>query len=312
MFVISNKWELYVIDVNLFSQVSMKLVPLTTLTIGAIALTGLSSCTTNSAYVKTTNISIANQTQEEIKAGGGSSTSIPFQLLMNAYTTTAKNTKATFLPSSQTESVVAGVKDGLLDVGSLSRKLKPQENDKTLEQRLIAKDALLVATHPSVKGVTNLTTEDLKAIYSGKATNWKAFGGSDAKIVVLDRPEDESAKRLLREHYLGKDLKNASEAVVFRKEGELIDAIQSTPYSIGTFSLAYAVSYQLPVNRLNLNGIAPTLENMKAGKYKMVRSIVFVFKKPPAQKVQKFIDFVASTKANITLRQSGYLPLTQN
>ncbi len=130
------------------------------------------------------------------------------------------------------------------------------------------------------------------------------------EIVVLDRPEDESAKRLLRKYYLGKELKNAPKVVIMRYEPELINALQNTPYSIGAFSLAYTISNKLPVNRLSLNGIEPTPENIKSGKYKMVRSIGVVWDKKPSEATQKYLDFVFSKKGADILNNSGFVPST--
>ncbi len=175
----------------------------------------------------------------------------------------------------------------------------------------LAKDGLVVATHESVKGVSNLTTQQLKAIYSGAVTNWQELGGPNEEIVVLDRPEDESGKRLLREHYLGKELKNAPKAAIMRYEPELINALQNTPYSIGTFSLAYAISNKLPVNRLSLNGIEPTPENIKSGKYKMVRSIGVVWGTKPLEATQEYLDFAFSEKGAEILNNSGFVPSTE-
>jgi len=62
------------------------------------------------------------------------------------------------------------------------------------------------------------------------------------------------------------------------------------------------------VNHLSLNGIAPTLDNIKSGKYLMVRPITLVFKKSPAPQVQSFIDFLSSPEAIALLTQAGYAP----
>ena len=152
-------------------------------------------------------------TQSEIKITGAATPYPAIKVLATAY---EGNTNMIFLPPSQSIGGITGVKNGLADIGSLTRKLKPDEDDGSLVYRELARDALLVATHPSVKGVTNLATEDLKAIYSGAVTNWQDLGGPDGTIIVLDRPEDESAKRLLRQYYLGKDLKNSPEVVILR------------------------------------------------------------------------------------------------
>ncbi|WP_017316125.1 substrate-binding domain-containing protein [Mastigocladopsis repens] len=277
----------------------------------SIALGGLSGCTTNTSSNASTNTPADTQAQPEIKIGGSGSTYPAMKILANAYIAKVQNTKFTFLPPNQSESAIAGVKDGVLEVASISKQLKPEENDGTLQYQETAKDALLVATHPSVKGVTNLTTANLKAIYSGAIKNWKEIGGPDAKIIVLDRPEDESAKRLLRKHYLGKDLKNSQTAVILREENDLMTALQNTPYSIGAFSLAYAISNQLPVNRLNLNGVEPTLENVQAGKYQMVRTIGTISKKTTSLAAQGFIDFAKSEQGAEALRKSGFVPSMQ-
>ncbi len=157
----------------------------------------------------------------------------------------------------------------------------------------------------------NLTTKNLQDIYSGTISNWQQLGGPNAKIVLLDRPDDESAKKLLRQYYLGADLKNSPKAIVLKKEGELIESIQSTPYSIGAFSLAHAVSHQLPVNRLSLNGIAPTKENFIAKKYSMVRTISVVWHKNPSTATQDFIQFIFSPAAASAVEKAGFIAATE-
>ncbi len=250
-------------------------------------------------------------TQTEIKISGSSSSYRAIKVLAESYEIKNKNIKANFLPPNQSETAIAGVKEGIFEIASISKALKPEDNDGTLQYHEVAKDALLVATNSSVKGVKNLTTEQLKGIYSGKIKNWKEVGGNDGQIVVLDRPEDESAKRLLRKHYLGSELKNTPEAVILKEEGDLISAIQNTPNSIGAFSLAYAIANKLPVNHLSLNGIEALSENVKSGQYPMVRAIGLVSKKIPNDEVKQFIDFILSQEGKGILNQTGFTPSSE-
>lgn len=272
-----------------------------------LLLTGLLGCATSAGNNTNSNPSTDTQTQQEVKIGGSSSTYPAMQILTDAYIAKVKTTKAVFTSPSQSEVAIAGVQEGIFDIAVVSKQLKPEESKGTLDYREVAKDGLLVATHPSVTSVKNLTTDNLKAIYSGRVKNWKQLGGSDAKIVLLDRPEDESAKKLLRQHYLGKNLKNTPEAVVLRKESDLIAAIQTTPHSIGAFSLASAISQKIPVNRLNLDNIEPTQENVRLGKYKMVRAIGLVTKKTPTEPVEAMLDFATSPEASAILNQTGFV-----
>ncbi len=281
------------------------------LALSAIALLGLPGCTTSiSSPTPTAPKTVATATQTSIKIGASSSTLGLTKVLQANYEATAKNAKITQLEPGQSENIIDGIKQRVVDLGAISKTLKPEENDGSLESREVVHDALLVATHPSVTGVKNLTSEDIKDIYSGTITNWKQVGGNDAKIVLLDRPEDESAKRLLRKHYLGNDLKSSPEAVVLRKEGELIQAIQSTPYSIGAFSLAHAISHKLSVNRLSLNGVEPTRENVKTGKYRMVRTISIVWHKNPTEATQALIQYISSPPGINAMEKSGFISVT--
>jgi phosphate transport system substrate-binding protein len=286
---------------------SMTTQKLVVFSISALMSLPLISCTpTDSAQLNSTT-----STPVLIKVGSSSSTAGLLTLLETNYSPSHANVKITQLKPVQSESIIEGIKLGVVDIGTISKAaLKKETTNNSLNSREIVQDLLLVATHPSVMGVKNLTTKNLQDIYSGTISNWQQLGGPNAKIVLLDRPDDESAKQLLRKYYLGKDLKNSPKAVVFRKEGELIGAIESTPYSIGAFSLAHAISHQLPVNRLSLNGFAPTPANFKTKKYPMVREIAVVWHKNPSTTTQNFIQYISSPPAISAMKQAGFMPVT--
>ncbi len=276
-----------------------------------IILLGMYSC--NSA--KTTELKDSrlvtsqadSQTKTIIKIGGSSSTVTVLKLLAQAYQSQNKTVKVEFISNNQSEGAIASLKNDIIDVAGSSHKLKPEEDNGKIQYREIAQDLLLVATHNSVKGVTNLSTKQLKQIYKGDITNWQELGGADAKIVVLDRPEDESAKKILRKYYLGEE-KTTTKAVTLNKEGELIETLQSTPNSIGTFSLAYSLINKLPVNHLSLNGVAPKAQNFVNGKYQMVRHIGILSDKVPSAPAQGFIDFILSNEGEKVLQNNGFVP----
>ncbi len=263
---------------------------------------------TNIAIQGTGKASITNShdAAETITIVGASTPYPAIQQLATAYAPHGSDTKVTFLESSQSSGGIAGVKEGWAEIGTVTRPPKPEEDSDNLAYRALAKDALLVATHPSVDEIQNLTTEALQSIYSGQATNWQEFGGPDAEIIVLDRAEDTSAKRLLRKHYLGPTLQNSPTSIMLRYESDLIEAIQDTPYSIGIISLAKATVNALPVNIISLDGIAPTAKNLNSDKYVMYRTLGIVWDGTPGKETQEFIDFIFSETGADILQQAGY------
>ena len=273
------------------------------LTLG-ITLLLISSCNINPGK----NVSEVQQARDKqhLKIGGAASVYPALKTITTDYENLGN--KVTFLLPNQSSGAITGIKAGLIDIGGVSRKLKPGEDNGELKYLELAKDALIVAVHPSVTGINNLTTEQLQAIYSGAITNWKDLGSSDAPIVVLDRPEDESAKLLLRKHYLGAKLKNSPKAIILPHERDLIEAMQNTPYSIGVFSRAYWLNNQIKVNSLSLDGVAATPQNIQDGKYPMVRTQGIIWLHPAKPEVQAWIDRAVSEAGTQALAKSNFIP----
>jgi phosphate transport system substrate-binding protein len=240
----------------------------------------------------------------------GSGTAFPLiSLLAKAFEEENPNVKFRFLPTVHSSGGIKGVSQSTLDIGMVSRPLKPDEKRLGLKYYVFSQDGLAVATHKSV-AIKNLTSTQLKEIYQGKITNWQEVGGPDQEIVVLDRNEDESAKIILRQYVLGPvdKLKVTKKAVILYYEPDMVSGLKETPYAIGYLSLGYAISRKLAINLLNLDGVAPTVENILAGKYRIVRPLGVVVKKNPGEVVKKFIKFCLSNKASLLMRRNGFAP----
>ncbi|MBN1375322.1 MAG: substrate-binding domain-containing protein, partial [Dehalococcoidia bacterium] len=80
---------------------------------------------------------------------------------------------------------IAALIDSTTDICQASRLIKDKEIDQAKAKGVnpkeiqVASDALSVIVNPS-NPVSELTTAQLSAIYTGKITNWKEVGGSDA------------------------------------------------------------------------------------------------------------------------------------
>ena len=88
--------------------------------------------------------------------------------------------------------------NGVSQIGMSSRDLKQEEIDADIEQFVIAHDGIVVVVHPS-NGVKDLTVEQVKAIFTGSITNWKAVGGEDQEIVVVSREEGSGSRDAFQE-----------------------------------------------------------------------------------------------------------------
>jgi phosphate transport system substrate-binding protein len=82
-----------------------------------------------------------------------------------------------------TQVLQGAVQIGDSDVTAES-KLQPADA-ATLVDHQVASQGWIMVNNPDVTGVTNLTTDQAKQIWTGAITNWKDVGGPDMPLVVM-------------------------------------------------------------------------------------------------------------------------------
>ena len=157
---------------------------------------------------------------------------------------------------------------GKTDIGNSSRALKDSEKASGAVENVVAIDGIAVITHNS-NTVSDLTSEQLKDIYTGKITNWKDLGGADEAIVVLGREAGSGTRGAFEE------LLDVADQCAYAQEldttGGVLAKVAATPGSIGYVSLDVVDDTVKP---LSLDGVEPTEANIVAGSYKLSRPFV--------------------------------------
>lgn len=157
---------------------------------------------------------------------------------------------------------------GKTDIGNASRALKDGEKDSGAVENIVAIDGIAVITHTS-NTVSDLTSQQLTDIYTGKITNWVDLGGADEAIVVLGREAGSGTRGAFEE------LLDVADQCAYAQEldstGGVLAKVASTPGSIGYVSLDVVDD---TVKALSLDGVEPTEENIVAGSYKLSRPFV--------------------------------------
>ena len=274
----------------------MKLKNLLMAFMGILTVATVTSCTGNSDFQETA--------QKEIKIGGSSEGYPIMEILAAAYKN--DSIKITFMPSSQSSGGIRGVKDGLINIGVISKQLTTAETPENLKYIPIAKNFLVLITNENVKGVSNLSTEQIQGIYNGTISNWKELGGPDANIILLDIAEDETEKQILRENILGENLQIISTAIIFKEDDEVLEAVATTPYSIGVMPNSEELK-EFAVSILSINNAVPKKVNVQNGKYKISQTIGIVFSPESTSETQEFIDFIVSQEAKEKLELANYI-----
>lgn len=200
--------------------------------------------------------------------------------------------------------------DGKIQIALASHGIKPEDIQKgNLKVSGVAKGAIVFAVNASVP-LANITESEVCAIYSGRTRNWQALRGTDNPVAVFTRPATEVDPEVIRDK-IGcfKELKEVETARVMARGGDMAKGLAETPHAIGMTSMTVVEQSAGQVKALSLEGISPTEENVKSGRYFLTRDFLFVIKGEPTPPVKSFLDFVFSPEGDRVIRANGAVPL---
>ncbi len=195
--------------------------------------------------------------------------------------------------------------EGLVDIGNAGRKPSDQEIQK-FDLKLLkwAVDGVGAVVHPTNK-VQSLTSTQLQDIYSGKIGNWNEVGGIDRQIDLFTRDEASGTRKVFWKKALAKgDISTKANVVV--SNGAMKTAVAGDPFAIGFVSVGHIDGSVTPVA---LDGITPTLETVRSGKYGVARGLYSLTKGEPTGLAKLFLDFLVSPTGQQIVADKGFIPV---
>ena len=211
---------------------------------------------------------------------------------------------------------ISALINGTTDICNASRPMKPSERDK-LKVRFgslgveikSAKDGLSVYVHES-NPVTELTLEQLKAIYTGEVTNWKAFGARDERIIVYGRENNSGTYVYFKDNVLdGEDYAPTMQSMP--GTAAVVNAVVKDRAGIGYGGAAYGKGIrEIKVKKDDKSpAYAPTAENIKSGTYPITRFLYMYVKNRPTGAMKEYIDWILSDDGQAVVNEVGYFPI---
>ena len=210
---------------------------------------------------------------------------------------------------------IAALINGTTEICQASRPIKAEENQQLqtkfgepAHETVVARDGLAIYLHEG-NPVQELTIAQLKDIYTGKVTNWKAVGGAAGAITVYGRENSSGTYEYFKEHVLGGD-DFAAAVQTLPGTAAVVNAVAQDPRGIGYGGAAYAKGVQYAGVRADsaAAGVQPTAENVNSGRYPISRSLYFYTRRAPTGAAKEFVDFVLSAEGQKLVSEVGYFP----
>ena len=197
------------------------------------------------------------------------------------------------------------VGEGLVDIGNTGRTPTSEEVSKYgLKMFQWAIDGVAVIVHKT-NPVKNLKKSDLVRIFSGEISNWKLLGGADKPISIYTRDEASGTREVFSEKALDKGSITPKAKVVV-SNGAMKSAIATDPNSIGYTSVGHVDNTVVSVI---LDGVAPTIDTVKNGSYKISRGLYSNTKGDPKGLTKKFIDYLYTPDGQKIIAEEGFIPV---
>lgn len=204
---------------------------------------------------------------------------------------------------------VRALRDGAIDIGLVSRALRPAEQESAFVVIPYARVPVWLAVHPSVAQIS-VSSQQLVDLYSGQKSVWD--NGDPA--IVLQRERGDSAQEAVAAHLPSfggaNDLAWKSQRFrVLYHDRAMQDALVGTPGAIGLFDASAALTQHLQLKSLQFNGISPTLDNVVSGNWPFFKDLAFVVPRSTSAAVKRFLRCVSEPQGSNIISQSGAIVL---
>lgn len=214
---------------------------------------------------------------------------------------------------------IAALINGTTDICESSRPMKEKEKEQVKAKRNadvketpVAVDGLAIYLN-SVNPIKELTLDQIKGIYTGRITNWKAVGGNDAKIIAYSRENNSGTYAYFKEHVLGNvDFHPAIQTLP--GTSAVTNAVAKDPKSIGYGGIAYAKGIHHAMVKLDANSpaVEPSMENVLSAKYPISRYLYWYTAGEPTGEAKKLVDWVLGVEGQKLVQEVGYYPLPKS
>jgi len=173
-------------------------------------------------------------------------------------------------------------------------------------------DAFVFFVHKD-NPIDNLTSEQIRAIYAGEITNWSEVGGKNEKIAAYQRNEGSGSQSMLKRFMGEKEIMEAPTEMVNDLMSGIVE--QVSDYRSKSNSIGFSFRYYLEgiirnpdIKILSIDGVAPTVENIKNGTYPITGPLYAVtYEGNNNENVEKLLEWVLSEEGQEIIEKTGYV-----
>jgi phosphate transport system substrate-binding protein len=230
---------------------------------------------------------------------------------------------------------VASLINKTADVATMSREISKKEIEMARKRGvepnefIIGYDGVALIVNRN-NLVSQLSFKDLYKIYTGKAVNWKEFGGADLKIVTLSREVSSGTYMYFKDEVVKLGRKESVEefssgTLLLSSSQAIVEEVSGNEAAIGYLGMGYVCDRIKPIKVAKegeyaaegMDGsvtgtadkyIMPDTNSVLSKRYPLSRPLYFFTNGKPAGIIKLFIEYTLSAAGQQQMVESGFVP----
>lgn len=180
-----------------------------------------------------------------------------------------------------------------------------KEWGKVLELTPIAYDALVFFVHED-NPVTDLSLAQVRDIYAGVLRSWNDVGGPDARIFAFQTDDSRTQQAMETRVMQGRAMLRP-----LTDEFGHVAEYRNRPDALG-YTFLWRAARMFPkgdIRLLTIDGIAPTPENIRSGRYPLASPIVMASRPSPGKEVAALMEWICGPEGQDLIDRTGFVSL---
>jgi phosphate transport system substrate-binding protein len=221
---------------------------------------------------------------------------------------------------SQTPIAYENLINGEVDIifcAEPSREQIAQAAEKGLEFNMIpiGKDAFVFFVNKN-NPINNITSSQIRDIYSGAITNWNEIGGHDSEIIPYQRPKNSGSQTIFESVIMRgtAPMEPLKEEHIVGGMGGIIEQVSdyrnylnAIGYSFLFFTTEMVKNDEIKL--LSIDGIMPSIETIQSDEYGFTGYFYAITTGNETETTERFIEWILSEEGQYLIEKTGYIPI---